>query len=40
VLKLPADEEDRVDPWWSYEFAHARLVDALIEDLRGRFSGQ
>ena len=21
VLKLPADEEDRVDPWWSYEFA-------------------
>jgi tetratricopeptide (TPR) repeat protein len=38
VLMLPADDVDRADPWWVYEFAQARGVDALLDDLRQRIA--
>jgi tetratricopeptide (TPR) repeat protein len=34
VLKLPADDEARGDPWWVYEIAFARDVNERLEKLR------
>jgi tetratricopeptide (TPR) repeat protein len=36
VLELPRVEPERADPWWVYEIAQARAVDAMVADLRQR----
>jgi tetratricopeptide (TPR) repeat protein len=37
VLKLPASDVERTDPWWVYELAQGRHVDRLLAELRQRF---
>jgi tetratricopeptide (TPR) repeat protein len=37
VFALPADEEDREDPWWEYHKAHVRNTNALLSELRRPF---
>jgi tetratricopeptide (TPR) repeat protein len=36
LLKLPAQDEERADPWWVYEIVPARAVDGLLADVRQR----
>jgi tetratricopeptide (TPR) repeat protein len=38
VLKLPANGQERADPWWVYEVVQARDVDELVADVRQRIS--
>jgi len=38
VFMLPADDVDRVDPWWVYEIVQARGVDGLLDDLHERIA--
>jgi tetratricopeptide (TPR) repeat protein len=38
VLALPPDDKERADPWWVYEIAPARGVDALVADVRQRIA--
>jgi len=37
VLKLPAGDGDRDDPWWTYHLMQGRNTDALLAELRGPF---
>jgi len=36
LLQIPFHDEERADPWWSYEIVQARGVDGLLNDLRQR----
>jgi tetratricopeptide (TPR) repeat protein len=38
VLKLPASDFERADPWWVYEVVQARGLDRLLADLRQRIA--
>jgi hypothetical protein len=33
VFALPHDEQDRLDPWWTYYVVQARNTDTLLEEL-------
>ena len=38
VLSLPRDEQDRVDPWWSYHYGSGRNAGALVRLLQARIA--
>ncbi len=38
LLALPADEDDRVDPWWTYSMSCGRTAPALLTEARQRLA--
>jgi hypothetical protein len=38
VLTLPADKDEREDPWWTYHVAQGRTANERLDTLR-RFLG-
>jgi tetratricopeptide (TPR) repeat protein len=37
VLTMPAEQDLRNDPWWTYDVSHARNLEMLLADLYRRF---